>query len=194
MNSIKKRRKKGRRYTKHLSTPHHHCRHSPWTMLPRWRKRTQNDSGGRAQGGRKNGIHVCSYGQNFLCRGGCVLWGMEGLLPSMSGQEEKFHGIGKAQFTTINHHSTDFLALVSFIFRLPLDAMLRLWVVGFRSSFEEGGYREAGLRQGTCCRTRWSLVELVVQEWVKSNWITGRQLHSCFGNKKYSNLLRDSLV
>lgn len=157
------------------------------------------DSGGRAQGGRKDGIHVCSYGQNFLCRGACayvgkVLWSMEGLLPSMSGQDEKFLGIGKTQFTTINHHSTDFLALVSFIFSLPLDAMLRLWVVGFRSSLEERGYGEAGLRQRTGCRTQWSWVELVVQEWVKSNLITGRQLHSCFGTKRYSNLLRDSLV
>lgn len=27
---------------RHLSSSHHHCRHSPWTTLPSWRKRTQN--------------------------------------------------------------------------------------------------------------------------------------------------------
>lgn len=42
MNYIRKRRKKGRRNTKAPQKRHHNCRHSPWTTLPSWRKRTQN--------------------------------------------------------------------------------------------------------------------------------------------------------
>lgn len=60
---------------------------------------------------------LCLYRQSTLRP--CKPWSAYSYL--CQGRK-KFLGIGQAQFTTIKHHSTNFLALVICVFRLPLDA------------------------------------------------------------------------